>query len=696
MKKTTYTVLRVVLYLRLSKEDLDKLSPEEQSESIKNQEVMLRTYAEEQGWQIVGVYDDEDYSGSDRDRPNFNEMIKECEMGNVDIVLVKTQARFARDIELVDKYVHNKFIEWGVRFVTYIERIDNTNYATKKTSQITAMKDEWMLEDTSINIRETLHSKRANGEFTGSFAVYGYEKDPENKNHLLIDPIVSDNIVRIYEEYERGYGMDRIANGLTKDKILSPLEYKLLNGSHLKLPILKEYVDYASIKKAGTYVIRVKYQNTEKQILKNLTTIEILTNHVLFNNKLDISLNKTKNDKIKLFYSTHSLEDLKIKVQNNKLVFENNFDFTDNSTWIPILNDDILPKNVTCIATNIKELDRTHEIFYEYVVFLKENRQHIDYKYKVYPISNNENVKLEYDIQIRNRFGWNASTIRKILKDETYIGNLIQFKTTTVSYKNHTMIYNDPDTQIKVLNTHEPIIDLNLWYSVQKKLKSRKKCCKDGKTHLLVNKVYCENCHRVFYKCGKKDDNGLAYLCCKDKTTKWSNCDNKKYIREKYLQDFVIDKMNHLLKKFYNPKQQIEIHNNRIENNLFKHQIKNLEKEKEKMDKDLKSKNSYFQSLYEDLKKGILDEEEYITLKRKYKEDYDQLEERIKTIDKNLLNIHTKQKELKKENTFFNKYKQIQELRPEIINDFIDKIMIGKYDEEKQERKIHIIWNLID
>ena len=109
-KQLCRSLRRVALYLRLSKEDLEK-NPEESSESIKNQELMLRKYAEENGWEVVGVYEDEDYSGSDRDRPNFNKMISECEKGNIDIVLVKTQARFARDIELVDKYIHNKFKE---------------------------------------------------------------------------------------------------------------------------------------------------------------------------------------------------------------------------------------------------------------------------------------------------------------------------------------------------------------------------------------------------------------------------------------------------------------------------------------------------------------------------------------------------------------------------------------------------------
>ena len=84
------TLIRVVLYLRLSDEDRDKLTKEQISKSIKNQELILREYVENEGWQIVGVYNDEDWSGADSSRPNFNKMIDECKVGNVDIVLCKT------------------------------------------------------------------------------------------------------------------------------------------------------------------------------------------------------------------------------------------------------------------------------------------------------------------------------------------------------------------------------------------------------------------------------------------------------------------------------------------------------------------------------------------------------------------------------------------------------------------------------
>ena len=76
--QTIKTIIRVVLYLRLSDEDKNKLSKEELSQSIKNQEIMLRDYAEEQGWEVVGVYNDDDWSGSDATRPDFNRMIEEC------------------------------------------------------------------------------------------------------------------------------------------------------------------------------------------------------------------------------------------------------------------------------------------------------------------------------------------------------------------------------------------------------------------------------------------------------------------------------------------------------------------------------------------------------------------------------------------------------------------------------------------
>ena len=455
-------------------------------------------------------------------------------------------------------------------------------------------------------------------------------------------------------------------------------------------------MNYDSISKTGTFIVRVEFMNEERQILKNLTSIEVISDNILFSNKLYISLNKVKNDKIKVYYSTKSLEELNIQVQDKKLHYENNFNFDDVTSWTPITLNQELPKNITCIATNVEELDRTHSIFYEFEITLKENRDHKSYSYYTYPICDNENVCISYKTQIRNKHKWNSSTVKKILLDEVYIGNLVQFKTTTVSYKNHTVIYNDKDRQIRAEDTHEPTIGLDLWYSVQEKLSQSKKSCKDGKVHILANKVYCEECNRVFCKCGKNDYSGYAYLCCKDKATKWSNCNNKKYIKETFLHDYVLGKINNLLNRFYNEEQQFEMNDNMVESDLFKDQIHNLTKEKENISKELKSKSSYFQDLYEDLKREFLTEEEYMSMRSKYQEDFAKLNERLQTIETSLLGIQAKQSKLKDKKTLFLKYKQIKELDVEIVNDFIDRIVIGEYNEETDQRKIHIVWNFAD
>ena len=139
--------MRTALYLRLS--DEDKLKVDNLSESIKNQEIMLKDYAKEKGYEVVSIYNDEDWSGSDDTRPGFNKMLEECRKGNIDIVLCKTQSRFARDMELIEKYIHNLFHQWNVRFVTVVDRIDNMQKESRKTSQILSLTDQWYLEDTS-------------------------------------------------------------------------------------------------------------------------------------------------------------------------------------------------------------------------------------------------------------------------------------------------------------------------------------------------------------------------------------------------------------------------------------------------------------------------------------------------------------------------------------------------------------------
>ncbi len=673
------TLIRVVLYLRLSDEDRNKLTKEELSQSIINQEMMLREYAENEGWQIVGVYNDEDWSGGDSSRPNFNKMIEQCRLGNVDVVLCKTQSRFARDSELIEKYIHNLFHEWNVRFVTTVDRIDNTKRETKKTSQIIGLTDEWYLEDTSLNIRETFKTKRKAGQCTSSFAKYGYIKDPENNNHLIPDPIAKEVVKRIFDEYLRGDGLEKIANNLNKDKIPSPLEYKKMNGVKLHIPLIKEYLDYEYIEKAGTYIIDVNMCNNETQILNNLVSFNYITTDMInFNNKCDITLKRYSSNKTKIYYSEKDNLDI------------NKFNIDD---FILLNEDDVIPKTATCIATYTKELDRTHIIDYQFEITLKDNVEKQKFYFMIKKAVDNIDVELDFKVNIRKKLKWSSQTIKGILQDEVYIGNMVQFKSTTVSYKNHTVIYNDDEDRIRKNGTHTAIIDKTDWYTVQERIEDKSRSCENGEVHAFNNKVFCMNCNRVFSKCGKKQESGFSYLCCKDKKEKWSNCDNKKYLREEDLHNLVLDKINVLLNRFYDEENLNDLKEDLIEQDLFKDKIKSLEKELNNINKELQNKSSYFQRLYEDRTSGILPEKEFLILMNKYKDDVANLEERSKIIKKDIASATAKKESLKTKKNIFKKYKHIEKLDIEIVGDFVDKILVGHYNEENNSRDIKVIWN---
>lgn len=127
---------KVAVYCRLSEEDREKKHQEDESGSIQNQKTMLLQYAEQQGWQVYRVYSDDDYTGADRNRPAFQQLIQDAQQRRFDIVLCKTQSRFTRELELVEKYLHGLFPLWGIRFVSVVDNADTANKGNKKSRQI--------------------------------------------------------------------------------------------------------------------------------------------------------------------------------------------------------------------------------------------------------------------------------------------------------------------------------------------------------------------------------------------------------------------------------------------------------------------------------------------------------------------------------------------------------------------------------
>lgn len=219
---------KAAIYCRLSKEDKMKLQKEEESESIQNQKLLLTEYARKHGFSIYKEYIDDDYSGMDQERPAFCQLIQDAKQRRFQVLLCKSQSRFTRDLELVERYIHGLFPLWGIRFIGVVDFADTDVKENKKARQINALINEWYCEDLSENIKSVFRVKMEQGQYLGAFSPYGYKKDPRDKHKLLIDEKAAKVVAFIFESYRKGYGISQICNFLYEKKIPTPSQYRKL------------------------------------------------------------------------------------------------------------------------------------------------------------------------------------------------------------------------------------------------------------------------------------------------------------------------------------------------------------------------------------------------------------------------------------------------------------------------------------
>lgn len=213
---------RVGLYMRLSREDGDK----EESSSVTNQREMLKRYVSEQeNFFIVKEYVDDGYTGTNFDRPCFKQMIEDIEAGIIDTVITKDLSRLGRERLGVGHYTEIYFPEHNVRYIALLDNIDT--YFDAGMNDMAPFKgviNDMYVRDISKKIRSSLIERKKAGNFLGVTAPYGYQKDPNNKFHLIINEKEAEVVKRVFRLYLEGNGLTRIAQILTKDEIPVPGE----------------------------------------------------------------------------------------------------------------------------------------------------------------------------------------------------------------------------------------------------------------------------------------------------------------------------------------------------------------------------------------------------------------------------------------------------------------------------------------
>lgn len=456
---------RAALYIRLSREDGDKA----ESDSVINQKRLLTHFADSQpDIESYECYVDDGYSGANFNRPDFLRMMTDVYAGEIDCVIVKDSSRFGRNASESGRYIGEVFPRLRVRYIAVNDAIDSGRSQGVAidflNNSMRGMINEYYVAANSESIRSTLDMERRRGLFIGSFAKYGYKKDPADHHKLLIDDDAAEVVRMIYEKYLGGAGMRSIVRFLNDSGIPNPSTYK--RQSHPT-------------------------------------------------------------------YKTHSI---------------------GNSTL------------------------------------------------------------------------WSDKTVRRILQDEMYIGNMVQGKNRKVSYKDKAVIALPQEEWIRVRDTHEAIIDKEDFDRVQRMLNGHSKMSPvSGEISLFSGLLRCADCgHALIKKVNHNPDKTYVYYRCSTYCKCKSAC-SAHSIRYEKLYDTVLAAIQKMIEIAVDADEVLQKlqskHKN--DNNV------NLQTQIESQERELQRVKQMLADLYPDYKSGILNADQYLMNKEKYERQQQQLEASI-------------------------------------------------------------------
>ena len=209
------------IYLRLSVEDNGK----KDADSMENQKNLLMEYISARPYLVLtDIYIDNGFTGTDFERPEFHRMLKDAKDGKINCIVVKDLSRLGRNYVEAGDFIEKVFPFLGIRFIAVNDNYDSNslNSSDELGASLKNVVNDVYAKDISRKVGTAMKQKRLRGEYIGNYAPYGYLKDPQNKNHLIIDPEIAPIVVEIFEMRARGDGINTIARSLNERDVPSP------------------------------------------------------------------------------------------------------------------------------------------------------------------------------------------------------------------------------------------------------------------------------------------------------------------------------------------------------------------------------------------------------------------------------------------------------------------------------------------
>lgn len=227
-------IWKVAIYARLSREDEKDDKYKGQSESIENQIKYLKSIITTKGWLLIDIYKDDGYTGTNFDRPDFKRMIEDIDNGKINLVITKDLSRLGRDYIETGRYIEKIFPSKNIRYIAVNDNVDtfDKRNSNNDMTPFKAVINDMYAKDTSNKVRSSILTKAIEGECIKAFLPYGYKKDNINKNKILVDENVAENIKLIFDLYKDGKSKTEIAEKLNELEISTPLKYKQENTNY--------------------------------------------------------------------------------------------------------------------------------------------------------------------------------------------------------------------------------------------------------------------------------------------------------------------------------------------------------------------------------------------------------------------------------------------------------------------------------
>lgn len=226
--ETASRTWRTALYARLSVEDNGK-----EADSIENQIAFLESYISGcPDLSRVELFADNGYTGTNFHRPEFNRMMEAVQSGVIDCIVVKDLSRLGRNYIETSQFIEKICPFYGLRFIAVNDGFDTATVTdtAQMSMALSNIVNDYYAKDISRKVTSALQTKMERGDYIGNYAPHGYCKDPENKNHLVIDPETAPVIRQIFQWRAEGVSYMGINRRLNEAGIPSPGQYRLEHG----------------------------------------------------------------------------------------------------------------------------------------------------------------------------------------------------------------------------------------------------------------------------------------------------------------------------------------------------------------------------------------------------------------------------------------------------------------------------------